>query len=398
MNTEKNIKLGIRVRKIILFILFIAVITLPLLEYGLNISKEYENTENRNKAPLPKFNINLLDPFPAQFDSYFSDNHNFRGDLLLLNSMFKFNILNMSLVKHVVEGEDGWLYTTKYIESYINKRLLTNIELDSLHSIYTQRSKWLSDRGIKQYIAIVPVKAQVYPEFLPEQFKNRSAVTKTEQFIETLEDIPNLNIIYLKDAIVSEKEKSDYNLFYKTDQHWNEYGALIGLRELIHKIKKDFPEVSEIEVDNYVFDTVSTDGLGLAKVLMLQNSIKEMEIKISQKEKVQHKKIDTLKYEIPEVFPYKNAHQLYYSSSNKKLPKALIIRDSFTHALTKQLPESFSESTFIWDTWCYELHEDIIENEKPDIFITIIIETNIPFIIYKHNTMREDGYNAIDPK
>ena len=65
--------------------------------------------------------------------------------------------------------------------------------------------------------------------------------------------------------------------------------------------------------------------------------------------------------------------------------------------MVDKLPDSFSETTYIWDTWCYELHEDIIEQEEPDIFLTIIIEANLPFIIYKHNTVREDGYIAIEP-
>ena len=61
MNTEKNIKLGIRVRKIILFILFIAVITLPLLEYGLNISKEKRITGlNRLKIKVTGRSVNSL--------------------------------------------------------------------------------------------------------------------------------------------------------------------------------------------------------------------------------------------------------------------------------------------------------------------------------------------------
>jgi len=118
MKEDQVISSGSRIRKIIVFILFICIITLPMLENVLNISSEYENTENRTKAPLPKLDIRYLDPFPSDYEKYFNDNHNFRSELLLLNSKFKFNILNISPVKIVVEGKDGWLYTSKYIESY----------------------------------------------------------------------------------------------------------------------------------------------------------------------------------------------------------------------------------------------------------------------------------------
>jgi len=396
MKEDHIISIGTRIRKIIVFILFVCIIFLPMLENVLNISSEYENTENRTKAPLPKFDIEYLDPYPSEYENYFNDNHNFRGELLLLNSKFKFNILNISPVKIVVEGKNGWLYTSKYIESYINSWLFTNIELDSLYKIYSQRSKWLDEKGIKHYIAIVPNKAHVYPEFLPDRLK-KSRVTKTDQFIKTLEKIPNLNVFYLRDALIEEKEKSPYNLFYKTDQHWNEYGAIIGVKKIVSEIKKDFPEMKDVELSDFIIDTTNTDGRGLARMLMLQKSIKEMVIDVNHIDSTKSNKIDTLIYPIPEVFPYKDRHQVYYSSNDKKLPKVLVIRDSFTDALIDKLPNSFSETTYIWDTWCYELHEDIVANEKPDIFLTIIIEANLPFIIYKHNSVREDGYIAIEP-
>ena len=396
MKEDQVISSGSRIRKIIVFILFICIITLPMLENVLNISSEYENTENRTKAPLPKLDIRYLDPFPSDYEKYFNDNHNFRSELLLLNSKFKFNILNISPVKIVVEGKDGWLYTSKYIESYVNSWLFTNIELDSLFTIYSKRSKWLAEKGIKNYIAIVPNKAHVYPEFLPDVY-HKSSITKTDQFIKMLEQIPNLNVFYLRDALLEEKEKSPYNLFYKTDQHWNEYGATIGVKKIVSEIKKDFPEMTDVELSDFTIDTTYTDGRGLARMLMLQKSIKEMVIDVNNIDSLSINKIDTIIYPIPEVFPYKDRHQIFYVSENKKLPKILVIRDSFTDALVDKLPKSFSKTTYIWDTWCYELHEDIVINEKPDIFLTIIIEANLPFIIYKHNSVREDGYIAIEP-
>ncbi len=396
MKENQIINIGIQIRKVIVTILFIVAISFPLLEYVMDISTQHENTENRTKAILPKFNVSNLDPFPSDFEKYYNDNINFRNEILMLNNKFKYDILGVSPIKSIVEGKDEWFFLTKYIEPYINEWLFTNIELDSFYNIYSQRSRWLDEKGIKQYIAIVPNKSQIYPEFLPDRYK-KSRVTKTDQFIETVEQIPNINIIYLKDALLSEKDSLPYDLFYKTDQHWNEYGALVGLRKIIREIKRDFPEIQDVDFNNYFFDTTHVDGLGMASTLMLQKSVMDIEISVKQKDTNNCKKIDTIKYTIPEIFPYKDRHQVFYSSKNKKLPKVLIIRDSFTAALVGTLPDSFSETTYIWDTWCYELHEDLIEQEEPDIFLTIIIEANLPFIIYKHNTVREDGYIAIEP-
>lgn len=395
MKNDQNIVIGVKLRKIIIFLLFVCSISLPLLDYFLNLSGEYENTENRNKAPLPKIDINDLEPFPGKFDNYFNDNHNFRGELLSLNSYFKYNILSISPNKQVIEGKDGWLYRTDYLDTYTNKRLFTNIELDSFYVIFEKRSKWLESKNINHYIAIVPNKPQVYPEFLPDYIKKKNRTTKTEQFIETLQGIPNLKVIYLKDTLLSAKNSSPYDLYFKTDQHWNIYGAMVGYAAIVNEIKKDFPEISSVDFDNYSFDTTTTEGKDLAKTLMLHKSLKEVEIIVKPINVRRIDKIDTVKYPIPEVFPYKDSYQVFFYSSGKTLPKGLIIRDSFSSILEYKFPTSFGETTFIWDTWCYDLNENIVKQENPDFFLTIIIEVNLPYIIYKHPSMREDGFNAI---
>jgi hypothetical protein len=51
---------------------------------------------------------------------------------------------------------------------------------------------------------------------------------------------------------------------------------------------------------------------------------------------------------------------------------------------------SFSESILIWDNWNYKLNEEIVKREKPDIILTLIIEANLEYILYKHPNEREE--------
>jgi hypothetical protein len=39
------------------------------------------------------------------------------------------------------------------------------------------------------------------------------------------------------------------------------------------------------------------------------------------------------------------------------------------------MKHSFSRTIFIWDKWQYKLNESIVEAEKPDIYITITLES-----------------------
>ena len=67
-------------------------------------------------------------------------------------------------------------------------------------------------------------------------------------------------------------------------------------------------------------------------------------------------------------------------NGTKKL-KCLVIRDSFTMLMIRYLQEHYSESVFIHGDWKYEMHEDLIEKEKPDVMLTIIFETGVGKLI-----------------
>ena len=45
------------------------------------------------------------------------------------------------------------------------------------------------------------------------------------------------------------------------------------------------------------------------------------------------------------------------------------------------LAENFSVTEKIFDKWEYKLNESIVENEKPDVFLMIVLESNLRNII-----------------
>lgn len=76
---------------------------------------------------------------------------------------------------------------------------------------------------------------------------------------------------------------------------------------------------------------------------------------------------------IENYFRKNDDYEKRYKSSVNNL-KALIFRDSFSDAMIKFLKHSFGETVFIWH---YTLDKELIEKEKPDIVIQIIVERNI---------------------
>lgn len=372
-----------------LILLFLLIITAPLLTYVVPItSTKYANRENRNLTKFPQLNINSLDQFPGDFDRYFDDNFNFRGEFLKLNNFVKLNLYKESPHNAVILGKQGWMYTRKYINSYISKKIFSTKELDSIRGMYVDRSTWLKEKNIKNYVFIIPTKYNIYNEYLPSPVYKLRKTNEKEQFINSLNGIDNLKVIDLLPTLQNHKKKSPIRLYHKTDQHWNEYGAFIAYTKIIEELHQDFPEIPLVNTNDFIIDSVITPGKSLAKTVLLEDKVDEVVLKVKPRHSKSVRFSPENDYKVTEIFPYKNEFQIHYKTERHTLPKIMLVRDSYANSLLKVLPESFNETVFIWDNWCYRLNEDIVENEKPDIYVTIVIESNLSYILHKHPSER----------
>jgi hypothetical protein len=63
--------------------------------------------------------------------------------------------------------------------------------------------------------------------------------------------------------------------------------------------------------------------------------------------------------------------------SNVNDLKVLVFHDSFTTALVPFIKESFGETVFIWKP---NFNKTLIEKEKPDIVLQIVVERNLELL------------------
>ena len=187
---------------------------------------------------------------------------------------------------------------------------------------------------------------------------------------------------------MEQKKKSNIRLYHKTDQHWNQYGALMAYMKIIEELRKDFPKLEPVEIADFEIDSAVIEGKSLAKTISVEDEVNEMDITVKPVVSKSKRIKTSIKYKVPEKFPYKTQFYMKYKSANDTLPKVLLVRDSYSNALLSLLPESFSETLYIWDNWCYRLNEPIVEDEAPDIYITIVIESNLEYILYGHPSER----------
>ncbi|MDC0313954.1 hypothetical protein OAL26_02380 [Flavobacteriales bacterium] len=378
-----------KVKAIIITFTFITLIVGANSGYLINFDSGV-NMENRTLATCPKLEIKHLDPFPKQFEEYYVDHFMYRQQLLQWNKFLKVRIFGESPHKSVIIGSNGFLFAEKYQNSYTGQHKFTEEELNLLYEDYIVRIDWLEKRNIKHYIAIIPTKFSVYPESLPFHMHQLSGLNQTAQFINRIKNIKGINLIDLKDTLIEAKTLSNNKLFYNTDQHWNEFGAYVGYAKIIDEIRKAFPIIPKISLDSIDISFKEINGKGLAKIILMEDEFSDMQVDIKMKNSNFSRVFVDYVYPIPEPFPYKDDFQIHYKSNNDSLPKILLIRDSYVNSMHNFFPSSFSESVFIWDNWNYKLNEEIIEHEKPDIILTILIENNLEFILYKHPNERNE--------
>ena len=278
-------------------------------------------------------------------------------------------------------GLDDWMYLVEdQMETYLGKTLINNSSLNQYYNIINYRRNFLDSIGSKYYIVVVPVKTSVYPEFLPVFRQKNDQKTLTDQFVNLTDTMRGLTVVDLR-PVFKEAKGGGVRMFHKTDNHWNEYGSYIAYKEIMKVISNDFPGLDPMDISGFTIDSVEVEGMGLSKMMGIYLGVTENKISCKPTFQSKSKKGQISNYPITPSFGYKSQYEMVYVVDNESLPKLLMIRDSFGGTVMPFLSEHFSKSIYIWDGWQYGLNKNIVLNEKPDIYIQIVVETFIPNIL-----------------
>ncbi len=360
--------------QVITILCFVGVIITPMVNEQLKIIDDINGNENRKKADKPVFDITNLDGYTKKYDTYYTDNFNLRNNLVSLKSKLDFSIFKISPVPYrVTFGRDGWFYATKSAANYKGLNLFTKTELELLKMELEIRTKWANERGIQYYAVIIPNKMNIYPEYLPNQIVKVSDSTRYDQII-ALDNYYDINVVDVRKNLLLHKD-GEHQLYQSTDDHWNDFGAYYGYQEIMNRLNNKFPELSPKPLSDYKIVSKVKSG-NLAKLVNANNDYHENFIELIDLAPINATDAELRGY-------FKSTSTKAYKSEiikvNTKVNgiKCLIIRDSFGIFLVRFFQEHFCETVILHDGWQYKMHEDILNTEKPDIILNIILETEI---------------------
>jgi hypothetical protein len=295
----------------------------------------------------------------------FQDNF-YKKEFLIEKATFFRMKIGDRVFPQVLLGKDGWMEYVgdNSIDSFQNIGTFKN-KKDFLIEL-TIVNKYLKSQGITLLIVVAPNKSTIYPDKLPEQIKPLPTQSKLDSIISYLENNNLPLIVDTRPALLAARR--DHDVFYKTDTHWNAYGAFAAYTTIINTLESSYPELKPYKAEDLEFVTTDS-GMHDIPNLLQANFIKEPFIFFTSK--------------IPLVQTLHPSDKYGYNQSSwipdSKLPTLLMFHDSFGESsLNDYLSMNFGKSNFIHlQSMPQYFTQKSIQYFKPNVIIIEIVERDI---------------------
>jgi alginate O-acetyltransferase complex protein AlgJ len=363
---------------------FLVGLFLPLfLTHTLNVSQ----IEKRKLAKFPalKWDTNAIATFPTQFEAFFKDRFGLRDQFVQIYSLYSV-FLKSSSNPQVLIGVNDWLFYINSaegnsLEDYRRNDPLAHEELKSWKTGLEAKYRWLKQQGIRYLFVIVPDKYSIYPEYMPSHIRHIGKQTRLEQLLEYMQD-SEVPILDLRPRLL--RAKTQGQLFYKTDTHWNDFGAAIAQQEIVRSLQKYFPNLVPIEYGFEDFRLTEYSSGDLANMLNISYFLREMAPELRKAIPACPKQILEERPEDPSKATFftncQTSSQTGLQTNMPKPLKALIFRDSFFIALQPYISQYFGKTMYVWEWPDLHIMKKYLEYDRPDLVIEARVERHLKFV------------------
>ena len=333
--------------------------------------------ENRDFNPFPVFDPTYFEGFPEEFEAYFNDAFSFRAPLLDFHQYMKFKWFKISpYPDKVIIGNDGWLFNARKEAEILDGKLnFSEEQLAQFETEWDNRIRILDSLDIKVLWYILPMKHYVYLDKMP--FTVRVSKPKRVKTLQERLNTSHPNLVHDPTQLLIHT-KDSFDTYLKNDNHWNYRAGHSTSLDILQNIHRWYPNRDFSLPKNYTWEQNTFFGGCHAQVIGKPYA-EELEWFVA----VDSTKVREYKrcFLPPADFPYPDDYEHSFINPDGNGLKILIIGDSFSHPLQKFLPEVFSETVFIFDSWQYDLNLDVILEVQPDIVLFESLETHIDHFI-----------------
>ena len=297
----------------------------------------------------------------------------------------------------VVAGSNYQFFYQKCLKDFQHTNLYSQGVLDNLKKRIEGRIANLEKTNTDTEIIymVVPAAMTMYPELVPEEYKQGEGESRLDQVFNTLSSA-GATVIDLRTAF-EEHKNDEYPLYFKCDSHWTDYGAFIAYQELFNYIAQEFPDAAPRGFDEFVWHGGYYKTGDMPVYLnMVTGSVYENGY-IGDKDVLEYGWYRTfapgtpVSEKITEVPRYRADAQMVYSTNvtwgktirtkRDNLPSCMVLRDSFGTQMFDILAERMNK-TIYKGMWDYSYYGAEIVSQKPDYLIYIIAEWNLDSVVY----------------
>jgi alginate O-acetyltransferase complex protein AlgJ len=355
-----------------LIVCFIIAILLPGAGLILKMDGSSARQENRQLSPFPPLSLEAdeLTAFPERFNLYFNDHFGFRSALIRGQALAKVQWLKVSSSADVICGKADWLFyaSEDSIASYRAMQPFSEEQLKSWKRALEGRRRWLAQRNVRYIFTVAPDKHTIYPEYMPEQIRPVREASRLDQLIGYLKENSEVEVLDLRPVLLSAKRR--HPIYYQTDTHWNDYGALVAYQAIARAMSQTLPAIQPLREADFELQTGRLPGGDLAGMLGLADVLWESTVSLHPRQPFRasaaNQPLDRRLIESGATFASEQR--------NSQLPRMVMFRDSFANRLIPFLAENFSRAVYVWDKG-FQLA--LIEQERPDIVLDEMAERKL---------------------
>jgi hypothetical protein len=359
----------------VIIIVFLALLSLPLVGLFLTEPEGYSKSGGRELASLPGIpkNSEEWNDYPSALKAYVADHFGGRNWLRDRDARLKRAIGVSTKPQIVMVGKDDWLFHLEVLGLDI-----AGFEAETVQpaaQYYAHADEIVTASGAPFVIAMIPHKIQIYPEYAPADF----LLGSSEYYQDALADLIQVStkIDYL-DLLPSQLEEK-FALFaagatvaFKHDTHWNMYGANAAQFAIAQRLDR-YVEITprKVPLDQFRLkssaEKVFPDDPLVDAFFTYENRLASL---LGLRER------STEPYPLPDFLLdlevkliKKNRLRLLRSAGAPQL-RALIVHDSGSIGLAPYFSRYFSESLYWWTSVPSLLDfQQMVTLYKPDVVI-----------------------------
>lgn len=231
-----------KIIKYILFIGFVGILFLPLLQ---SIYPFYKEIPLQGEfVPAPKSTLSVENWFNGSFQSveekYRPEHTGFRPFFVRIYNQINYSLLANSPNVNIVLGKNDYLFDTKHVNAYLGKDFVGDEEIRLKVLKLENVLDTLKSLNKQILVVLAPSKVRYFSEYIPERYLiQKKDKSNYEQLAKQLSK-SKVQYIDFSAWFLSQKQKSKYSLMNKFGIHWTKYGEFLAMDSLINYMSEKY--------------------------------------------------------------------------------------------------------------------------------------------------------------